>query len=476
MSGTFHTPTTDPTSDPDSSALVGVAPAASAAQTTTPRRATPTGASRQLLERSTFTREPQVVFGAAWSDDLYFATCGGRVVTVFTADGAAVQSYMDPNLKEDFYSCVFAGRSQQHMDYHHGHGTFALITRNTQQDNESKKPTTPVRKRKRWSIDECKEPEPSDDSSIQKYFTNTCSADESIGGGSSSASSARNGATTDTTNNKTGTGPQLLCFGGLLGTITVIDTVRQIQIANFQHGDQVLDLASCPVQENYLLSASHDKSCRLWDLHARCLLQIFAAHKDVVTSVAWHPTKLRMVSGSMDRTVKVWDVCVEKEKDAQAFSLEGNAEHVVSTKREHFPIFSTDKLHFNVVDCVAFVGDLVLSKSIDDCVELWSPCLVPTARRSIPSNDFVHLQRFDYTGGACWFIKFACNPMGQTLAVGNQFGKIFVWDIDQNSNKPKQILSTSDDKSIRALSFSSDGSMLVATNDDCCVHKWNVVF
>lgn len=72
------------------------------------------------------------------------------------------------------------------------------------------------------------------------------------------------------------------------------------------HSADVIDLAWS--RSNFLLSASVDKSVRLWHVSRDDCLQVFR-HTDLVTGVAFHPTHDRyFVSSCFDRRVRIWDI------------------------------------------------------------------------------------------------------------------------------------------------------------------------
>lgn len=72
------------------------------------------------------------------------------------------------------------------------------------------------------------------------------------------------------------------------------------------HTEDVLDLVWS--KSRFLLSASIDKSVRLWHMTSDECLRVFW-HHDFVTSVCWHPTDAnRFVTGSIDGKVRVWSV------------------------------------------------------------------------------------------------------------------------------------------------------------------------
>ena len=55
------------------------------------------------------------------------------------------------------------------------------------------------------------------------------------------------------------------------------------------------------------VSGSEDKTVRVWDAMSGEELKSLAGHLDWVRSVAFSPNGSRIVSGSSDDTVRVWD-------------------------------------------------------------------------------------------------------------------------------------------------------------------------
>ena len=97
-----------------------------------------------------------------------------------------------------------------------------------------------------------------------------------------------------------------------------------------------------------MLSASYDKTVRLWDVHSGECLRTFNGHSDGVRSVSFSPDGARMLSGSSDKTVRLWDMhsgeCLR--------TFNGHTDWVMSVS------FSPD-------------GARMLSGSIDNTVRLW---------------------------------------------------------------------------------------------------------
>lgn len=295
---------------------------------------------------------------------------------------------------------------------------------------------------------------------------------------------------------------QLLCVGGKLGLIHIIDCIQQQEIRTLSgHGDEIFDLQCCPGPTNHggwlLLSASKDHTCRLWNLRAPhpSPVAIFGGHDGhgaAVNRIAWHAAGRHFVSGGMDNTVKVW--ALTDAVDAARASSERFTEQVKEMKERRaldlcewkgtvlvqFPIFSSKKIHVHCVDCVEFLGDLVLSKSTENVVRLWLPQVLgrgggapSSLLRSPPSSEMILLRTFVYEDADLWFVRFGLEPRQKLLAVGTMLGTIYLWNI-ATSSTPFQTLRLPRAAVIRYVSFSPDGTSLVATTDQGVLHRWTI--
>ncbi|MEL6938245.1 MAG: hypothetical protein AAFO84_03530, partial [Cyanobacteria bacterium J06598_1] len=97
-----------------------------------------------------------------------------------------------------------------------------------------------------------------------------------------------------------------------------------------------------------IVSGSNDNTLRLWDLEGNVICKPFEGHSDWVYSVTFSPQGDRIVSGSNDNTLRLWD-------------LEGN------------PIGEPFEGHSDWVSSVAFSpeGDCIVSGSGDNTLCLW---------------------------------------------------------------------------------------------------------
>lgn len=129
------------------------------------------------------------------------------------------------------------------------------------------------------------------------------------------------------------------------------------------HGYAVNDLKFHPTDPNLLLSASKDFSARLWNVQTAVCIAVFKGidgHKCEVLSADFDETGSRIVTGGMDKLVLVWHL--DKPEIQEAIHKSYNGQHGFRTVMEHFPRYSVNDLHGKYVDCVKWMGNLIMSK------------------------------------------------------------------------------------------------------------------
>jgi len=282
-------------------------------------------------------------------------------------------------------------------------------------------------------------------------------------------------------------GPQLCCVGGKRGVIKIIDTVQQSLIVSLiGHTDELYDLKRCPTNECIIISASNDETIRLWNLKYPSQIAIFAGHqghREAVLSIDWHPLGEYFVSSGMDGSIKLWSVQTEKIKNAIKDSFEPpkgseRDDTYFQTVYHQLPFWATSKLHTDYVDSVAFVGDLILSKSTTNVISLLKPILPQEIHASSASlsniNDkFIHLTDYPVPECGQWYIRFGLDKDCKLLAVGNCIGDLRVWEIG-GAKKPLFLGNPICNSVVRMVTFSPDAKIMVAVCDDSSVWKYNV--
>ncbi|MFM6748888.1 MAG: protein kinase domain-containing protein [Dolichospermum sp.] len=198
------------------------------------------------------------------------------------------------------------------------------------------------------------------------------------------------------------------------------------------HSDWVWSVAYSPDGQT-LASGSVDKTIKLWNVKTGNLLQTLTGHSNSVRSVAYSPDGQTLASGSDDKTIKLWDVKTGKLLQ----TLEGHSDWVYSVA------YSPD-------------GQTVASGSVDKTIKLWN---VNTGKL---------LQTLE--GHSSSVRSVAYSPDGQTLASGSYDNTIKLWNA-----RTGELLQTftGHSYSVNSLAYSPDGQTLASGSWDKTIKLWN---
>ena len=188
------------------------------------------------------------------------------------------------------------------------------------------------------------------------------------------------------------------------------------------HTNTVLSLAFKP-NSYRLASGSVDKTIRIWDVGDRDNLQhvrTLRGHTEGVVSVAWSPDGRTLASASGDGTVRLWN----PNNGINFAVLRGHTEGVNSVA------WSPD-------------GRILASGSRDKTIRLWNPDTHGTLRVLRRHNTLVS--------------SLAFHPNGQTLASGSH-NALYLWN--PNTGAHKASLNLSRGPGIITVAFSPNGQIL----------------
>ncbi|KAI5693472.1 hypothetical protein M8J77_024379, partial [Diaphorina citri] len=137
-------------------------------------------------------------------------------------------------------------------------------------------------------------------------------------------------------NNRDSTGAakvirELLGYEGFLSSCRFIDDTTlltgsgdmKIVTWNLETGQRIHEVAQAHIGDvvsislspdgQYFVTGSVDKSCKLWDFREKKCVQTFFGHEADVNSVCFHPSGLAFATGSEDKTARLFDIRADQQ-------------------------------------------------------------------------------------------------------------------------------------------------------------------
>jgi hypothetical protein len=182
------------------------------------------------------------------------------------------------------------------------------------------------------------------------------------------------------------------------------------------------------------ISGSNDKTLKLWDAATGRVIRTFSGHSDFVASVAFSPDGKQVISGSNDKTLKLWDIATGRV--IRTFS--GHSDWVNSA------IFSPD-------------GKQVISGSNDKTLKLWDVA----SGREIRT----------FTGHSDFITSVAFSPDGKQVISGSNDKTLKLWDIAAG-REIRTFRGHSD--GVWTVAFSPDGKQAISGSADKTLKLWDI--
>jgi WD40 repeat protein len=239
------------------------------------------------------------------------------------------------------------------------------------------------------------------------------------------------------------------------------------------HSNWVWSVAYSPDGQT-LASGSLDNTIKLWNVNTGNLLQTLKGHSELVNSVAYSPDGQTVASGSLDKTIKLWNIntgnllqtlegyyIVAYSPDGQTLALASGSDDKtiklwdVNTGN----LLQTLKGHSELVNSVAYSpdGQTLASGNNDKTIKLWNV------------NTGNLLQTLE--GHSNSVLSVAYSPDGQTVASGSRDSTIKLWNV-----KTGKLLQTFTDHSdfVTSVAYSPDGQTVASGSRDSTIKLWNV--
>ena len=223
------------------------------------------------------------------------------------------------------------------------------------------------------------------------------------------------------------------------------------------HTKYVRSVAFSP-DGRYALSGSIDMSLKLWEVATGREVRTFTGHSKGVTSVAFSPHGHYALSGSYDMTLKLWEVATGRE--VRTFT--GHSQYVTSVA------FSPD-------------GQYALSGSKDNTLKLWE---VATGREvrtftghsvRVDQGSFYEWRQgkgvMTRTRHSAGVNSVALSPNGHYALSGGEDKTLKLWDV----NTGREVRTfTGHSMGVESVAFSPDGQYALSGGYDKTLKLWDV--
>ncbi len=224
----------------------------------------------------------------------------------------------------------------------------------------------------------------------------------------------------------------------------------------------------------FLLAASADTTIRAWHTKTGKPAFTLCGHRGAVTSVASSPDGACLLSGSRDRTVKLWDIRRSDEDldlraqagyTSLAFSPAGP--YLASAPRDKAVLIwdlTTGKMVARWRSLPASVNSLAFSA---DGLQLATAGSDGAVRvREVPSGR----ETLELRGHSGSVHAVAFNHGDHRIASTGEDGTVRLWDLELGR---EMLRLTGHDGAVHAVAFSPDGSRLAAAGADGVVRVWD---
>ncbi len=189
---------------------------------------------------------------------------------------------------------------------------------------------------------------------------------------------------------------RVMVAGDETGKIQVFDTNSRAILKTWEeHKQPVWTTKFSPTELTTIMSASDDRTVRLWDLPSQESTTTFIGHSDYVRSGSFMPGQMSnmIVTGSYDETVRLWDPRMPN-RSAMIFKHAAPVESVLPMPSGTTVIASSDN-QISVLDLIAGKPLRILKNHQKTVTSL---CLASNGTRLVSGGLDGHVKFFETTG------------------------------------------------------------------------------
>jgi WD40 repeat protein/serine/threonine protein kinase/TPR repeat protein len=240
------------------------------------------------------------------------------------------------------------------------------------------------------------------------------------------------------------------------------------------HTDRVMS-AAFSADGRWIVTASYDKTARIWDAATGRQVLLLAGHASRVYCAVFSPDGQRIVTASMDKTARIWDAATGR----QVLLLAGHTDSVISAMfspdGRQIVTASNDKSartwdastgrqvlvltgHTDAVTSAAFSpdGQRIVTASYDETARVWDST---TGRQVLP-----------LVGHTNFLYSAAFSPDGQQVVTASTDESARIWDA---ATGRQMLLLAGHTGWVESAAFSPDGQQIVTASIDKTVRIWD---
>ncbi|KAI5462482.1 WD40-repeat-containing domain protein [Mariannaea sp. PMI_226] len=206
---------------------------------------------------------------------------------------------------------------------------------------------------------------------------------------------------------------RVLVAGDDTGKMQVFDVNSRAILKTWTtHKQPVWTTKFSPTELTTLLSASDDKTVRLWDLPSNDPITTFVGHNDYVRSANFMPGTMSnmIISGSYDSTVKLWDPRTGSKTAVMTFKHSAPIEDVLSMPSGTTVLAASD----NSISVLDLIAARPLQMITNHQKTVTSLSLASNGRRLVSGGLEGHVKVFETTG---WNVVSSTKYQSPVLSV-----------------------------------------------------------